>query len=328
MEPASGGADDQSKCAVCRGSFQDPSRPSSCRHVFCKSCLRQSLRSRPHCPLCREPCSQLILPALDVPAHTGAPAVSATAHQRQGWALLGMCQASTAQSPGIQQRVRLLMQSMEPSNQAQPSTPPAAPTAPPLPSTAPPRLYPQLPTPTPTPFPRHLPVSSLNQAPIQDPVYANLPPTIAPLPSLRPVIAPPPASMDIMSSLSSSSFSSDDDFLFDDLDYLELRGRQLNRRSSSLLVFTCPYCQEGGLDEMDLLDHCNANHRNDRRRVVCPICVALPHGDPTYHSRDFIGHINLRHCYYTEDFMDVTQNDAINQQAGILASYNSLVQHQ
>ncbi|KAI1889199.1 hypothetical protein AGOR_G00176660 [Albula goreensis] len=313
MEPASGGADDQSKCAVCRGSFQDPSRPSSCRHVFC---------------------------SLDVPAHTGAPAVSATAHQRQGWALLGMCQASTARSPGIQQRVRLLRQSMEQSNQAQPSTPPAASTAPPLPSTAPPRLYPELltPTPTPTPFPRRLPVSSLNQAHIQDPVYANLPPIIAPQPSLRPVIAPSPASMDIMSNLSSSS---DDDFLFDDLDDLELRGRQLNHTRQecvhsnhmaidclSLLVFTCPYCQEGGLDEMDLLDHCNASHRNDRRRVVCPICVALPHGDPTYHSRDFIGHINLRHCYYAEDFMDVTQNDAINQQAGILASYNSLVQHQ
>lgn len=93
------------------------------------------------------------------------------------------------------------------------------------------------------------------------------------------------------------------------------------------LLFSCPYCQEGGMDELGLLDHCNTNHRADPRRVVCPICVSLPHGDPTYQSADFIGHINLRHRYYNQDFMDVTQNEGINEQAVLLASYNSLVQN-
>ncbi len=34
---------------------------------------------------------------------------------------------------------------------------------------------------------------------------------------------------------------------------------------------------------------------------VCPVCVQTPHGDPQYYSRNFIGHLNLRHCYYLED---------------------------
>ncbi|XP_069046916.1 E3 ubiquitin-protein ligase RNF166 isoform X2 [Lepisosteus oculatus] len=70
-----------------------------------------------------------------------------------------------------------------------------------------------------------------------------------------------------------------------------------------VMTFQCPYCEEAGLDELDLLDHCNENHLRDTRRVVCPICSALPHGDPTYQSRNFIGHLILRHGFYMEDFM-------------------------
>ncbi|XP_072567817.1 uncharacterized protein [Paramormyrops kingsleyae] len=87
------------------------------------------------------------------------------------------------------------------------------------------------------------------------------------------------------------------------------------------MVFSCPYCQDGGLDELDLLDHCNTNHRHERRPMVCPICVALPHGDPSYYSRDLIGHLNFRHCFYISDYMNVDQTDEMNRQAGLLESY-------
>ncbi|KAK1795899.1 hypothetical protein P4O66_009005 [Electrophorus voltai] len=88
----------------------------------------------------------------------------------------------------------------------------------------------------------------------------------------------------------------------------------------SVRTFHCPYCQQGGLDDLDLRDHCNANHLTDARYVVCPVCVSLPHGNQEYHSRDFIGHLNLRHCYYIEDVTNIYQSDDINMQAAILMS--------
>uniref|UniRef100_A0A8C9RH76 E3 ubiquitin-protein ligase RNF166 n=1 Tax=Scleropages formosus TaxID=113540 RepID=A0A8C9RH76_SCLFO len=93
-----------------------------------------------------------------------------------------------------------------------------------------------------------------------------------------------------------------------------------NSQSSSVMAFSCPYCQRGGLDELDLLDHCNNHHQHDPRPVVCPVCAALPYGDPSYCSRNFIGHLNLRHCFYREDFMDVQQSDAMNEQAALWES--------
>ncbi|XP_028659301.1 E3 ubiquitin-protein ligase RNF166-like [Erpetoichthys calabaricus] len=92
------------------------------------------------------------------------------------------------------------------------------------------------------------------------------------------------------------------------------------------LTFQCPYCNEDGLNEPSLTWHCNESHRNDTRRVVCPICASMPHGDPSYQSRNFLGHLNLRHSFYVQDFVDISQDDAINEQAILLASYNSCIQ--
>ena len=38
--------------------------------------------------------------------------------------------------------------------------------------------------------------------------------------------------------------------------------------STAVRTFSCPYCEDGGLDELDLLEHCNQNHHQDRRSVV------------------------------------------------------------
>ncbi|XP_046691595.1 uncharacterized protein LOC124376517 [Silurus meridionalis] len=62
----------------------------------------------------------------------------------------------------------------------------------------------------------------------------------------------------------------------------------MDNSGNILRTYNCPYCQEGGLDDLDLRDHCNEHHINDRRQVVCPVCVSLPHGNPTYCSRDLL----------------------------------------
>ncbi|XP_026147082.1 RING finger protein 166 [Carassius auratus] len=86
-------------------------------------------------------------------------------------------------------------------------------------------------------------------------------------------------------------------------------------------TFVCLYCQEDGLDELDLRDHCNEHHASDSKHVVCAVCVQTPNGDPQYYSCNFIGHLNLRHCYYLDDITNLNQTDEMNIQCAILASY-------
>ncbi|KAJ8383579.1 hypothetical protein AAFF_G00219590 [Aldrovandia affinis] len=258
---------------------------------FCRSCLTQSLRLRLHCPVCRTlQASDDVIPADDVLRRMGATADVASTRQNE-----------------IRNRVRRLG--------------------------------------------RALPVlgllSTAPSADIQErvrllrasmEVSGQLTPSALPLQPTprRSLWAPPPPSTlpfqpttvpgDHLSFLSLFSSSSDDDDEeeFTD-DGLYDNGMEQPTPGWSLgVVVSCPYCQEGALDELDLLEHCNAHHRTDTRRVVCPICVALPHGDPTYHSRNFIGHLNLRHRYYNEDFMNVNENEATNEQAAILSSWNTL----
>ncbi|KAJ8376843.1 hypothetical protein SKAU_G00074230 [Synaphobranchus kaupii] len=352
MEPVPGGVDGPAEfeCPICREAFTDPTRPSTCSHVFCRSCLTQSLMVRPHCPLCRALANELlIIPAADVLATMRqttdtprAPCSEVRSRIRaRGWALPMLDPFATVRSrrvsANIQERLRRLNAASEAHQNVVPATPP--PPDPPAPPTRPtlltlPTLAATVPVPprprqaAPTPRPRRT-MSNLTWPSIHIPVLS--PPT-----NTTPLWPPPPPTppnsggamallpQDYFSSPSSSS-SSDDEFVDDLLFDYEMR--QLTRRSSVELVFNCPYCQESGLDELGLLAHCNTNHREDPRHVVCPICVSLPHTDPTYVSVDFIGHINRRHRYYNSDFMDMTKNDALNQQEAILASYNSLVQN-
>ncbi|KAK6313878.1 hypothetical protein J4Q44_G00153370 [Coregonus suidteri] len=162
----------------------------------------------------------------------------------------------------------------------------------------------------PTPTPRTRALSAPGQQPFAIPQHTpsaaqrptSMPSTSTPAP---PVLAAPP----------SLSFTDDGDL------YENLPGLQGQLASSVMrMTFVCPYCQESGLDERDLWVHCNGKHQYDNRPVVCPVCASLPHGNPNQISRDFIIHLNLRHCYYTKDYTNINQTDTLNLQDAIIES--------
>ncbi|CAI5779583.1 E3 ubiquitin-protein ligase RNF138 isoform X1 [Podarcis raffonei] len=69
-------------------------------------------------------------------------------------------------------------------------------------------------------------------------------------------------------------------------------------------TFKCPLCQESNFTRQNLLDHCNDRHLYQLVPVICPICVSFPWGDPNRVTRDFVGHLNLRHQFEYGDFMN------------------------
>ncbi|XP_075222850.1 E3 ubiquitin-protein ligase KCMF1-like isoform X2 [Lycorma delicatula] len=59
--------------------------------------------------------------------------------------------------------------------------------------------------------------------------------------------------------------------------------------------FTCPYCGKMGFTETALQEHVTSDHSDTSFEVVCPVCAALPGGDPNLVTDDFAGHLTLEH---------------------------------
>lgn len=59
--------------------------------------------------------------------------------------------------------------------------------------------------------------------------------------------------------------------------------------------FTCPYCGKMGFTETTLQEHVTSEHAETSTEVVCPICAALPGGDPNHVTDDFAAHLTLEH---------------------------------
>ncbi|KAJ1205053.1 hypothetical protein NDU88_000488 [Pleurodeles waltl] len=59
--------------------------------------------------------------------------------------------------------------------------------------------------------------------------------------------------------------------------------------------FTCPYCGKMGYTETSIQEHVTSEHAETSTEVICPICAALPGGDPNHVTDDFAAHLTLEH---------------------------------
>ncbi|KAJ3605923.1 hypothetical protein NHX12_027966 [Muraenolepis orangiensis] len=59
--------------------------------------------------------------------------------------------------------------------------------------------------------------------------------------------------------------------------------------------FSCPYCGKMGYTETSLQEHVTSDHPETSTEVICPICAALPGGDPNHVTDDFTAHLTLEH---------------------------------
>ncbi|XP_041103629.1 E3 ubiquitin-protein ligase RNF138-like isoform X2 [Polyodon spathula] len=82
-------------------------------------------------------------------------------------------------------------------------------------------------------------------------------------------------------------------------------------------TFVCPYCHQSGFTDMALVQHCNYNHCGDLTHVVCPICVAMPYGNPSYFSRNFMSHLHQRHRISYGHYMNIHQDEDVQLQSAI-----------
>ncbi|CAM9151887.1 unnamed protein product [Lampetra fluviatilis] len=85
-------------------------------------------------------------------------------------------------------------------------------------------------------------------------------------------------------------------------------------------TFTCPYCGARNLDQPGVVRHCTAEHREDGNRVVCPICVSMPWGDPNYRSSNFIQHLVHRHKFCYDTFVDYSVDEEASFQTALARS--------
>lgn len=71
---------------------------------------------------------------------------------------------------------------------------------------------------------------------------------------------------------------------------------------------TCPYCSKMGFNESTLKEHFFADHTNTTQEVICPLCAALPGGEPNYMTDDFGGHLILEHRAEANDLLSFIDN--------------------
>ncbi|XP_018613128.2 uncharacterized protein LOC108937594 [Scleropages formosus] len=313
MEGDGAERDPDHECPICMDALKEPVQLPACRHTFCRFCLMRSVESRRHCPVCRGDIDGDVIPAARNTSGAGGQvclcqAAVSTAVTKRG-TTARLAERTRFMRSKIRTEMRVRVPEVLGRTTASRARTPDVPEA----------------------FLRSNPTIQRLLEPYR---AQRVPPNATPAGARQVILgaqggpaAAPPGPVFSQPSIPPSPSFPDEEDLSEILEAVQCpaNGPQdsqssQNSQSSSVMAFSCPYCQRGGLDELDLLDHCNNHHQHDPRPVVCPVCAALPYGDPSYCSRNFIGHLNLRHCFYREDFMDVQQSDAMNEQAALWES--------
>ncbi|EMP32743.1 E3 ubiquitin-protein ligase KCMF1 [Chelonia mydas] len=83
--------------------------------------------------------------------------------------------------------------------------------------------------------------------------------------------------------------------------------------------FTCPYCGKMGYTETSLQEHVTSEHAETSTEVICPICAALPGGDPNHVTDDFAAHLTLEHRA-PRDLISFLKSKLLSQLSGVRRS--------
>lgn len=81
--------------------------------------------------------------------------------------------------------------------------------------------------------------------------------------------------------------------------------------------FTCPYCKKMGFSDSTLFDHVTAEHTDTGLEIVCPVCAALPGGDPNLVTDDFAGHLTLEHRTGSRDLISFLDEPSAIRHGGV-----------
>ncbi|XP_045482031.1 E3 ubiquitin-protein ligase KCMF1-like isoform X1 [Harmonia axyridis] len=77
--------------------------------------------------------------------------------------------------------------------------------------------------------------------------------------------------------------------------------------------YTCPYCCRMGFTEITLQEHVTAEHAENSFEVVCPLCAAIPGGEPNLMTDDFAGHLTLEHRTGPRDLISFLDEPVANR---------------